>query len=344
MRSYQPWRRGAAALLALALPAAFGVLTAAAEGEGDGPPPDGAVEIPFRETGDIRPGEGWLVDCDSVGELEGVTVVCEPDGISLTADDYDPDWGRRTLAVELVSATVRLELSYAVRLGPPPAPEVSVDRLDMPVRVGEQAMVPLSALGVTCAVCSEDGGATIEVGTLPPGYAAGVSATHLSLRGSAPGDVAIPLRVTDDAGQQTTVEFTVSFVEGGTDRASALHLVSPASEWDLSDRSWGEDRVILCTGPQPAGLTCEPDGAAVLSGDGGGPAQFLFRVIAADGEDGWGSITVDESLESDEPAAPSWGDEAPLHLVYPPSGEDSADESSPLLGPLSLLLEGMSGK
>ncbi|WP_164234249.1 hypothetical protein [Microbacterium hydrocarbonoxydans] len=344
MRSYQPWRRGASALLALALPAAFGVLTAADEGEGDGPPPNGAVEIPFQETGDIRPGEGWLIDCGRLGELDGVTVACEPDGISLTAEGYDPDWGERPLAVELVSASARLEVTYSVRLGPPPAPEMAVDRLDLPVRVGEQAMVPLSALGITCAVCSEEGGATIEVGTLPPGFAAGVSATHLSLRGSAAGDVAIPLRVTDDAGQQTTAELTVSFVEGGVDRASALHIVSPASEWDLASLSWGEDRVILCTGPQPDGLTCEPDGAAELSGDGGGPAQFLFRVIAADGEDGWGSITVDESLEGDEPAAPSWADEAPLHLVYPPAGEDSADVSGSLLGPLSLLLEGMSGR
>lgn len=348
MRSSLFWRRGAAALLALVLPVASVALSAQAEeGEDDGPPPNGAVLIPYQETADIRPGEGWLIDCAKVGTIDGATITCTPETITLAAA-YDPDWGEHSLTVHMVSTHTDVSISYTIGMEPPPAPEIAIERLDMPVAVGAQAMLPLAALGISCEMCTEDGGAVIEVGELPPGLSAGVSKTHFSVRSSVTGDVEIPLQVTDDAGQAVTVNLVVSFVPAddeaaGEEAVGALHTVSSASEWDLAELSWGEDVTILCTEPRPPGLSCAPDGTAKLAKDAA-PAQFMFRVIGADGAQSWGSVTVDEAAESDGLAIPDWRSEAPLELVYAPSGEDdSAVEGESLLGPLTLLLEGIPG-
>lgn len=347
MRSSLPWRRGAAVALALVLPVASAILAAQADDEDEGPPPDGAVTIPYQESSEIRPGEGWLIDCSALGTVDGVTSVCDPESITLSAA-YDPDWGEHPLAVRMVSKHTDLQVGYTLRMEPPPAPEIAVDRLDMPIEIGAQAMLPLSALGIACEMCSEDGGAIIEVGKLPHGVEAGVSATHLSVRGSAVGDVEIPLRVTDDAGQSAAVKLTVSFVTAvdvaeDAARVGALHVISNASEWDLAALSWGEDITIVCAEPRPAALTCAPDGTAALAADSPPPAQFMFRVITADGAQSWGSVTVDQTAGEDGVAAPGWAHEAPLHLVYPPSGEDAPGEGGSLLGPLTLLLEGIPG-
>jgi hypothetical protein len=348
MRSSLPWRRGAAAVLALVLPLASAVLAAQAEGDEDeGPPPDGAVVIPYQEAGEIRPGEGWLIDCSTLGTIDGVTMTCDTESIALAAA-YVPDWGEHRLTVRMVSKHADIAVGYTLRMAPPPAPEIGVERLDMPIEIGEQAMLPLSALGIECEMCSDDGGAIIEVGKLPHGVEAGVSGTHLSMRGSTVGDMELPLRVTDDAGQSASVKLKVSFVPpvGRTDdaqRVGAMHIISSASEWDLAALSWGEDVMIVCTEPRPVGLTCSPDGAAALAADGALPAQFMFRVVTADGAQSWGSVTADETAGDDGVAAPAWAHEASLHMVYPPSGDDAPGEGGSLLGPLTLLLEGIPG-
>lgn len=360
MRSSLLSRRVAAALLALALPATSAVLAAQGEEgeEEEGPPPNGAVTIPYQETAEIRPGEGWLIDCSRPAAIEGAALTCAPDVITLSAE-YEPEWGEHLLAVHLVSRHTDLEVGYRIRMEPPPAPEIAVERLDMPIAVGAQAMVPLSALGISCEACSDAGGATIEVGELPPGVSVGVSETHLSVRGSATGDVEIPLRVTDDAGQEAATDLTLSIVPADEERSGeqspgAMHIVTPAAEWDLTGFAWGEDVTILCTEPRPAALGCAPDGTAEFSvaqsGDGQPsvaelvkPAQFMYRVIAPDGDQAWGSVTFDESVEEDAPAVPVWKHKAPLHMVFPPSGDDTHVEGESLLGPLTLLLEGIPG-
>lgn len=343
MRSSQFLRRGAAALLALVLPVASAALAAQAEeGEDEGPPPNGAVLIPYQESTDIRPGEGWLIDCAPLGTVDGATITCEPETITLSAA-YDPEWGEHPLSVRMVSKHTDVSISYTLRMEPPPAPEVAIERLDMPIVVGAQAMLPLAALGINCEACTEDGGAVIEVGKLPPDVSAGVSKTHLSIRSSVSGDVEIPLQVTDDAGQSATVTLAVSFVPSGDDAVGALHAVSSEFEWDLTELAWGDDVMFLCTEPRPAGLSCAPDGTAQLA-KGTVPAQFMFRVIGADGAQSWGSATVDDAAESDMLAVPAWHREAPLVMVYPPSGGDeTAVEGESLLGPLTLLLEGIPG-
>ncbi|MDQ0644064.1 hypothetical protein QFZ46_002224 [Microbacterium murale] len=69
----------------------------------------------------------------------------------------------------------------------------------------------------------------------------------------------------------------------------------------------------------------------------------MFRVVTADGSQSWGSVTIGESPDDDGLAAPEWARKAPLHMVYPPSGDDAPGEGGSLLGPLTLLLEGIPG-
>lgn len=354
MRSSSLSRRAATALLALVLPVTSAVLAAQDdESEDEGPPPNGAVAIPYQETAEIRPGEGWLIDCTGLAAIDGAALACEPDVITLSAE-YDPDWGEHLLAVHLVSRHTDLHVGYRISMEPPPGPEIAVERLDLPIAAGAQAMVPLSALGISCEACSEEGGAIIEVGELPPGISAGVSETHLAVRGSAEGDVEIPLRVTDDAGQEATTNLTLSFVPAGEQSIGALHIVAAATEWDLTEFVWGDDVTILCTEPRPAALECAPDGAAAFRQASSGtgtlgvaetvkPAQFMYRVVAPDGGQTWGSVTFDETVDDEVPAVPVWKHKAPLHMVFPPSGDDTHVEGESLLGPLTLLLEGIPG-
>jgi len=350
MRSSLLWRRAATALLALVLPMTSAVLSAqGGEDEDDGPPPNGAVAIPYQETADIRPGEGWLIDCSRLAQIEGATITCESDAITLSGA-YDPDWGEHALAVHMVSRHAELDVGYRITMEPPPEPAIAVERLDLPVAVGAQAMFPLSALGIVCEVCTAEGGALIEVGELPQGVSAGVSETHLSVRSSSPGDVEIPLRVTDDAGQEVTANLALSFVPATDQSPGALHIVTDAVEWDLTEFVWGDDVTILCTEPRPTALTCAPDGTAAFHGAGkltaaeaARPAQFMFRVNSPDGSQTWGSVTVDDTVDGVVTAAQAWADEAPLHMVHPPSDEQSNVEGESLLGPLTLLLEGIPG-
>lgn len=344
MRSSSLWRGGAIALLALVLSTSAIAHAEEAAEEDSGPPPDGAVEIPYLESGEIRPAEGWLIDCAQLEPMRDVRLVCEPEAVSLTAVGYDPDWGEHPLPVTLRSAHTSIDVTYRVRMAPPDAPVAAVSRFDLPIAVGAQAMIPLAGLGITCTLCSEEGGATIRVGELPPGVEAGVSETHLTVRGSFAGDAAIPLELTDDAGQTVSAELTVSFLPGLAADAGALHVVAAGEEWDLAELSWGEDIRFFCGEPRPAALSCAPDGTAALPAGDGGPGQFLFRIVTAAGAQSWGSVTVDPAADGQTLAVPSWAGSAPLVTVYPPPGEeDQAVVGGSLLGPLLLLMEGMSG-
>ena len=340
----------AAVLVASAL-AAPGIAAADASDENATTPQGGAVEVSYTETTEIRSGEGWRIDCAGVGTLEGIDVACADDGVTLVSPGFDADLGIQTLTVPQVSGATRISPVYRVRLEPPPVPEVSVDRLDLPVVVGEQALVPLSALGIVCAVCTADGGATIQVDTPPPGVSAGVSGTHLALRGTTAGDAIVPLTLTDDAGQSVSIELTVTFVAASAPAEAptigALHVVGDVEALDLVEQTWG-DVTIVCSTPQSIGLRCTEDGGIERTGTAAGadddatalPAQLLFRVVAGDGRLAWGSVTDDADADVAELVAPSWESEAPLSLVTVPVDEQQADAAVPLAG-LARLLEGI---
>lgn len=341
MTSTHRRRRRALALVALlgallagpAVAAAADTATDAAE-----PPQGGAVEVSYADMTEIRPGEGWLIDCSGVGELEGIKVSCEDDSVTLVSAGFDTDLGEQTLTVPQVSGSTSISVAYRVRLEPPPIPEVALGRLDLPIVVGEQALVPLSALGITCAVCTVDGGASIRVDTPPAGVSAGVSETHLALRGENAGDAIVPLTITDDAGQAVSVELTVTFVTAPAPTLGALHVTGDAEKLDIVDLIWGGAASVVCSSPQSIGLRCTEDGGIERTGDG--PAQLFFRVVDDDGRLTWGSVTDAPDSDVTELVAPSWESEAPLSLVSAPVDEQQADDAVPLAG-LARLLEGI---
>ena len=353
MSSKPRWRRAALVVLALA-GVLFTALPAAAEsgGEEEEEWSDGAVEITYREATEIRPGEGWRIVCEGVGTLPGVTITCSDDSVTLAAEKYDPKWGTNPLRVPQAFGDRVLDLTYRVRFEPPPAPEIAVTRLDEPIPVGEQFLIPISALAITCAVCSEEGGAKIEAGTPPPGVAVGVTDTHLVLRASAPGDAVIPIAVTDDAGQKVDVELTASFVPAsGPAPLGALHIVSPADTWELADLVWGDDVLVVCSPTQSIGIGCTDDGRAERTGTG--PAQLLFRAVDADGRMAWGSITATAPSETPADgvdaeqdaavtlAAPAWKTSAPLvQIIVPADGAQEPEATTPLAD-LAKQLEGI---
>ncbi|PCE16284.1 hypothetical protein AUC47_00040 [Microbacterium sp. SZ1] len=339
MTSTHRRRRGALALAALAGALLLGSpLVAPSALAASAPESGGAVEVSYSDASEIRPGEGWLIDCSGVGALEGITVTCAEDRVELVSAGFDTDLGTQTLTVPQVFGATRLSVDYRVRLEPPPAPEVGVDRLDLPIAVGEQALIPLSALAITCAVCTDDGGATIRVDDPPAGLSAGVSSTHLALRTTTPGDAVVPITVTDDAGQAVSIELTVSVIAAPDPTIGGLHVVGDATAIPVVDQIWGGDAAIVCSAPQSIGLRCTPDGGVERTGTG--PSQLLFRVVADDGRFTWGSITDDPDADDIALAAPSWESEAPLSLVSAPVDEQQADDVVPLAG-LAQLLEGI---
>ncbi|MFT4220240.1 MAG: hypothetical protein QM611_06955 [Microbacterium sp.] len=302
---------------------------------------DGAIVIPYGETAEVRPGAGWRVLCDSVSKLDGVRIECSADGLTLTAKPYDPRWGEHTLELTQRSETVKLPLSYRVRMGPPAPPEVGAPRIDLPIAVGQQALIPLSALRISCEACTSEGGATLRVLTPPPGVSVGVSETHLALRAEQPGDAAIPVQLVDDAGQSTTSELVASFVSSPRPRAvGALHMRSAEEDVDLSLLSWGNGLTFVC--PERAdGVGCSADGEGTLPPDAS-PAQLVFRVVDAEGRQALGSVTRDDEQSDPAPAGAAWQREAALVMVAAPV-EEEADSAEAPLSAIARYLEGMTG-
>lgn len=346
MTSTHRRRRGALALAALAGALLVGSPLAASSALAAATPSGDAIEVSYADVTEIRPGEGWLIDCSGVGTLDGITVSCAEDRVTLVSAGYDTALGTQTLTVPQITGSTRISIDYRVRLEPPPAPEVGVDRIDLPIAVGEQALVPISALAITCAACTADGGATIHVeppapagkAAVPSGISVGVSATHIAIRGTIPGDVAIPVTITDDAGQTVSGELSVTIVDAPAPTFGALHVMGDATAVDMVAQVWGGDAVIVCSTPQSVGLRCTAEGGVERTGEG--PAQLLFRVVADDGRFAWGSVTDDADADGAALVAPSWESEAPLSIVAVPVEEQQSDEAVPLAG-LARLLEGI---
>lgn len=299
----------------------------------------GAVEIPYGEPGEVRPGEAWRIDCSGVVPPEGVRIECAAEGIVLNVAEYDTDWGTRPLRVPMSSGGVRATVDYRIALAPPPAPEITVDRWDIPVAVGRQSLIPLASLGVTCELCTAEGGAAIEVGEPEdaPDVSVGVGPTHLAVRSERAGDVAVPVRVTDDAGQEAVAELVISFVDSVATGPEALHVVSTAEQWDLAAFVWNSEQpVFACPAPAPPGLSCDADGSATLGGDR--PSQVVFRVVDADGREALGSVTPGDV---DVPVVPVWEATAPFTLAFEPPDDAAADDAT-VLSIIARLREGIS--
>lgn len=335
------------AVLAMAL--GFAGPAAAADDGGDEAPDEAAqnsalIEIPYGDPGELRVAEGVRIDCDALRPVDGVEVACEPDGLVLEVAGYDPEWGERVLPVTLEAGSARTVVNYRVALAPPAAPEVTRTRIDHPYIAGSQALVPLSVLGIVCTLCDA---ASVHVDEVTPDSAfAGVGATHLAVRSTAPGDVVVALRIEDDAGQQVDAEVTVSFVAGEDAVPHALHVsIAPAAEVDLTALAWGDDLTFSCSAADAAVArppTCTGDGRASFTGTPVPGEQFVFRVVDSDGRQALGSVTFVESAEGAPgtvPVAPVWDDTAELgvRVAAPPDDED--DDTDAPLSRLSRILQ-----
>lgn len=310
------------------------------------------IEIPYGEPGELRVAEGVSIDCDALRPVDGVDVACEPEGLVLEVDGYDPEWGERVLPVTLLAGSTRTVVNYRVALAPPAAPEVTTTWIDHPFVAGSQALMPLSMLGIVCTLCEA---AEVQVDSVTPASAfAGVGPTHLAVRSGVPGDVVVALRVTDDAGQEVAVELTVSMVAGDASAfgaPGALHVsTAPAREVDLASYAWGDDLTFTCPPPDAAtavAATCTADGRAAIAGKPTSGDQFVFRVVDPDGRQALGSVTFADPAEQAEDAAapapvapvpPMWDDNAALGIrVAAPPAE--ADEGDAVLSRLSRILQ-----
>lgn len=339
------WVLAVAALTAALLAAA----PAAADDTGGGQKPQNSavIEIPYGGPGELRVADGVRIDCGALPPVDGVDVACEPEGLVLEVAQYAPGWGERVLPVTLQTGATRSVVSYRVVLAPPPAPQVTRTRIDHPFTAGAQALVPLSMLGIDCALC---GAASVNVDAVTPASAsAGVGATHLAVRSAVPGDVVVALRIVDDAGQEAAAEVTVSMAGGG-DAApgapGALHVsTAPTRDVDLTAYAWGDGLTFSCSAADatPTAPACTPDGRASLAAMPAAGDQFAFRVVAADGRQALGSVTFADPAAGGTvavPIAPVWDDTAPLGIrVAAPPADTGAVEGATVLSRLSRILQ-----
>jgi hypothetical protein len=313
---------------------------AAAE-QSEGAPAE-AVAITYLGEATISAAPPWVVAGCSFDPLPDVAVVCTADdGVKLTASAYDAGWGEHPFTVLLDGPLGRLEADYRVTLAPPEPPAVEPRAFGYPVASGAQTLVPLSLLGITCTLCSPDGGAEIEVAGFEPATAgfASVTGAHLALRirPGFTGDVVLPVRVRDDAGQTAEFEFTFRVSPAPTQPFGALHVVVQAPDAgeplviDLAALTWPNPSEpgtrYRCAEPVRGTVACA-DGVATYLGppldDGDSPVldqlpaldqfpvldQFAVQIVAPDGRQALASVTVaprgfgpDETLGLDVEAA-----------------------------------------
>ncbi|TDT63838.1 hypothetical protein [Frigoribacterium sp. PhB116] len=188
----------------------------AAPGEAEVPADPGLVSIPFGDEAEVPMAEGWSVaDCTAVVPPAGVELGCEPNRLTLSVDEYDPDAGTAVMPVELRTGPTRVTVSYRVEQAPPTPPAAPELVYDHPFDSGAVALVPLSDLLVRCDGC-EGVGARLQVRDVSPEGAAVARATpsHLAVQ-SAPGfvgDAVVSYRLRDAQDQWSeTTSLTVAF-------------------------------------------------------------------------------------------------------------------------------------
>jgi hypothetical protein len=340
--------------------------------ESEGPPAE-EVAIPYLGEATISVAAPWVVAGCDPDQLPGVAVVCGDDGVKLTASAYDPAWGEHVFTVQLDGPLGRLSIGYRVTLAPPEAPTAEPRSLGFPVASGSQTLVPLSLLGITCTLCSADGGAQLEVAPFEPvsaGFATFTGA-HLALRirPGFTGDVLLPVRVTDDAGQTAAFEFSFRVSPAPAEPYGALHVVVEAPDdgeplvVDLAALTWPEPAepgtsygcgipvrgVVGCTGAVATYL-----GPTLAEGDVPVLDQFAVQIVAPDGRQALASVTVaprgfgsDETLGLDLAAAgsgalavaPAGGGTAAVLRVGVRIPENGEQGSVSPLAPITQLLE-----
>lgn len=319
-----------AAVLALVAPA---IAATADEQEATG---SGVIVVPYTEPGEVRAAEGLAIDCAALPFVEGLTTTCTPESIILSVGAYDPEFGERVLPVVLTGSGGRLDVPYRIELEPPPAPAVTRPRVEAPLPVGAQTLIPLSFLGIECGLCTP-GVAEVEVlDTTPASAFVGVGPGHLALRAAAPGDITIALRIVDDAGQRVDTEVTVTAVAAPVGPV-ALHVVrDPAPTVALTDLTSAAGAIFTCPVGDPAIVFCGADGVATFSAEPAEGDQLTFRVVDGTGRQSLGSVTFGAAPTL---VAVPWERTASLGIRVPAPPADDEPAASGVLDDLAHILQ-----
>jgi len=324
--------------------------------------PQEAVAVPYLGEAKISPAAPWTIRGCPDGP-DGLLVVCEPDGITLTAERYDPAWGERVLTVGLDGPVGSLEVRYRVILAPPEAPAADSLAWGYPIASGAQVLIPVSAFAVTCTLCTP-GEALLEVGNVEPAAAGVATSTgmHVAIRTTPgfTGDAVVPVRIVDDAGQPVELELNLRIGPAAADHFDGLHVLVPVGDdgtasIDLASLASPEpvpDAAFQCSAALSGVVTCA-DGVATYTAPDpeavAGLDQFTVRLVSPGGALTLASVTlVPEQMAAelglrgpDSILAPVVsGFSAPLLLALPVPPEEGDAPASSALDELVALLTG----
>lgn len=369
------WRNRAALLLASALLLVAAPSAVAQNGGDEEEPPSSTVAVPYLGEIVLPAGQGWVLVCENVPELPGITVECTPEGLRLAAPEYDASWGAHEVTLRFVHGARTLDAAYRIELAPPAPPALLSTVWRSPVDAGGTLFVPLSGLGLNCTVC--DDAEVHMIASEPEGAAAiGSNGSHLVVRprADATGMIVVTFAVVDDFGQPGIATLGVPVRPAAASDIRALHvgLSAPAaapSTFDANALLWAFDpqllvgtRIIACGTPLLGTVACdgttilytpreptqaETAAAAAADPDADSPRvrvdQFSVRVVTASGRELDASMTLTLDPSAAEPSSPlliTTATHSTAALVLTPAPPPAeGDAAGGLLAPLSHMLD-----
>ncbi|MFB6610044.1 hypothetical protein ACFCVO_06990 [Agromyces sp. NPDC056379] len=333
---------------------------AAAHAEGDGgadaaasgvPTGPTSIAVPYLGSASIEPGEGWqITDCTGPSAASSLVVACDPTKILLSAPSFDPEAPVAIVPVPLSNGRTSITVDYSVALAPPEAPTIAGGAFGYPVAAGSAVLLPLSDLGIACAVCI-DGGALDVVEVRPEGAGSAASnGTHLVFRPSASftGDAELIVRYADDYGAWSADASVVVPVYAPKATLVASSITTPLGEGaqtvDLLPLVFrfgsgdAEISLVGCGSAIHGSVVCSPDGTAVYAPSGASVDQFSYHVVSADGEHATGSVTFvpDAAERTLVPASAAGADDGVPSKIVPlvPVEGDAAGGRAGIFAPL----------
>jgi len=282
--------------LALATPAGAAGAAPAGAGSGD-------VAIPYLGSTTIDVAAPWrITDCGVPSQASPLVVGCDERSVSLAAPEYDPDASTVVVPVPLTDGRITTVAEYRVSLEPPETPNVDPGRTVRPTAAGTVLRLPISELGVECAVC--DAGGRLRAVAVHPAQAGSLWATptHLVFRAAEgyTGPAELVYRFADDYGAwspEGVLQASVLRPRGAplvtTDVVVALDEGGAALSLDRLAFVLGDDELVLvgCGTAIRGQLRCEADGTITYQGDGAAD-QFAVQLASAGGDQALASVTL----------------------------------------------------